>query len=168
MHRGYNADRFLAKLDMARRIVPGLAVSTDIIVGFPGESEADFRATLDVVAAARFDHAFTFIFSPRPGTPAATMPDQVPGPVAQERYERLIALQDRIAAESNAAMVGSTYEVLTEGPSKKDPEMATARTRGNKVVHLPGRYPAGRLLDAEIITAAPHHLVGRAVRTGSP
>ena len=166
MHRGYTAERFLDKLDMARRIIPDLSVSTDVIVGFPGETEVDFRATLDVVAEARFDHAFTFIFSPRPGTPAATMPDRVPGPVAQERYERLIALQDRIAAERNTAMVGGIYEVLTEGPSKKDPEMATARTRGNKVVHLPGRYPAGQFLDAEIIAAATHHLLGRPA--GSP
>jgi tRNA-2-methylthio-N6-dimethylallyladenosine synthase len=161
MHRGYTAERFLAKLEMARMAVPGLATSTDIIVGFPGETEADFQATLDVVAAARFDHAYTFVFSPRPGTPAALLPDQVPAEIAQERYERLTGLQDDISRERNTEMIGASYEVLAEGPSKKDPEMATTRTRGNKVVHLPGRFEPGTFLDVEILAAASHHLVGR-------
>ncbi len=164
MHRGYNAERFLRKLAMARDHVAGLAVSTDIIVGFPGETEADFQATLDVVAAARFDSAYMFVYSPRPGTPAATMEAQVAPDVAHERFGRLKALQERISLERNQELVGSTVEVLTEGPSRKDPGMATARTRTNKLVHFPADVPAGRLLDVEVTTAAPHHLTARVAR----
>ncbi len=161
MHRGYNAERFLRKLAMAREHVAELAVSTDIIVGFPGETEDDFRATLDVVAAARFDSAYMFVYSPRPGTAAATMEAQVPPDVAQERFVRLKALQERISLERNEALVGSTVEVLTEGPSRKDPAMATARTRTSKLVHFPADVPPGRFLDVEVTAAAPHHLTGR-------
>ncbi len=160
MHRGYRAERFLEKLAMARDTIPGLAVSTDVIVGFPGETEADFQATLDVVAAARFDGAFMFQFSPRPGTPAATMPDPVPAAVIQERFERLVELQNRITLEHNIEMEGRRCEVLVEGPSKRDPEWITARTRGNKLVHVRGRQRVGSFLDVEIVRGAPHHLVG--------
>ncbi len=161
MHRGYNAARFLDKLDAARAAIPGLAVSTDIIVGFPGETEQDFQDTLEVVARARFDSAYTFMYSARPGTPAADLPDQVPPDVAGERFDRLIELQAAITLELNEGLVGERVEVLTEGPSRKDPSMATARSRTNKIVHLPGEYPSGQFLEAEIIAAAPHHLVGR-------
>ncbi len=164
MHRGYNAERFLAKLAMARSVIPGLAVSTDVIVGFPGETEADFQATLDLFAEARFDSAFTFIYSPRPGTPAAEMPDQVDPAVAADRFARLVALQRDLSLQSNRAQIGSTVEILTEGPSKKDPEMATGRTRTNRVVHVPGRFEPGRFLDARITAAAPHHLMGEVAR----
>ncbi len=160
MHRGYRAERFLEKLAMARDIIPGLAVSTDVIVGFPGETEAEFQATLDVVAAARFDGAFMFQFSPRPGTAAATMADQVPAAVTQERFERLVELQNRITLERNIEMEGRRCEVLVEGPSKRDEEWITARTRGNKLVHIRGRHRAGSFLDVEIVRGAPHHLVG--------
>ncbi len=163
MHRGYDAERFLAKLDMARATISGLAVSTDVIVGFPGETEADFQATLDVMAAARFDSAYTFIFSPRPGTPAADLDGQVPADVAQERFDRLIEMQRAISLERNREFVGSTVEVLTEGPSKKDAAYATGRTRTNRVVHFPGNYPTGRFLDVHLDAAAPHHLMGRVV-----
>ncbi len=101
---------------MARRIIPDLAVSTDIIVGFPGETEDDFQATLDVVAAARFDQAFTFQYSPRSGTPAATMEGQIDKPVVQERFDRLVALQNQISLEKNEESVGRIEEVLVEGP----------------------------------------------------
>ena len=163
MHRGYNQGRFLSRLDLARRIVPNLAVSTDIIVGFPGETEADFRATLDVVRGARFDQAFTFQYSARPGTAAATMEDQIPKAVVQERFDRLVALQNQISLEQNQAMVGRVEEVLVEGPSKKDPDQVTARTRGNKPVHAAGRYPSGSYLNVEITRAAPHHLLAKVV-----
>ena len=163
MHRGYTGRRFLEKLAMARDIIPGLATSTDIIVGFPGETEADFRATLDVIAEARFDSAFMFIYSPRPGTPAADMNDQVPREVSGERFARLTTLQRRISLERNQTMVGRTVEVLTEGPSKKDPSFATGRTRTNKIVHLAGDYPTGTFVDVTITHAAPHHLMGRAL-----
>ena len=163
MHRGYNAERFLGRLAMARRIIPNLAVSTDIIVGFPGETEDDFAATMDVVAAARFDQAFTFQYSARPGTPAATMPGHVSKEVVQARFERLVALQNRISLERNEEAVGRIEEVLVEGPSKKDPAVMTARTRGNKPVHAAGEYEPGSYLNVEITRAAPHHLLGRAV-----
>jgi len=163
MHRGYDAERFLAKLEMAHRIVPGLSVSTDIIVGFPGETEEDFAATLDVVAEARFDSAFTFQFSPRPGTPAATMDAQVPPEIVQERFHRLVAMQSRVSLERNQAMLGSVVEVMVEGPSRKDPEVVTTRTRGNKALHLTGAHEPGSYLMARIDRAAPHHLVGSAV-----
>jgi len=160
MHRGYTARRFAEKLAMARDLVPGLSVSTDVIVGFPGETEADFQATLDAVADARFDSAFMFRFSPRPGTPAADMSDQVPGAVVQERFDRLVELQNRITLERNIEMQGSHQEVLVEGPSKRDPSWATARTRGNKPVHVRGEFAAGTFLDVIITRGAPHHLVG--------
>jgi tRNA-2-methylthio-N6-dimethylallyladenosine synthase len=163
MHRGYNGERFLTKLAMARSIIPELAVSTDIIVGFPGETEADFRATLDVVAESRFDSAFMFQFSPRPGTPAADMEDQVPAGVIQERFDRLVALQNAITLERNREMVGQHYEIMVEGPSKRDPALITGRTRGNKLVHVPGSWDPGSFLDARITRAAPHHLIGSPV-----
>jgi tRNA-2-methylthio-N6-dimethylallyladenosine synthase len=163
MHRGYDPQRFLAKLAMARRIIPDLTVSTDVIVGFPGETESDFAATLDVVEEARFDSAFMFQFSPRPGTPAAELPDQVPAAVVQERFDRLVALQNRITFEKNQEMEGGRYEVLVEGPSKRDPALITSRTRGNKPVHVAGAWEPGSFLDVQIVRAAPHHLVGSPV-----
>jgi len=161
MQRGYTPERFLGRLRMAESIVPGLATSTDIIVGFPGETEKDFRGTLDVVAEARFDSAFMFIYSPRPGTPAAEMEDVVDPGVARDRFRLLADLQKQITLEKNNALVGTTLEVLVEGPSRKDPLVITARTRTNKVVHLPGEYPPGLYLDAVIERAAPSHLMGR-------
>jgi tRNA-2-methylthio-N6-dimethylallyladenosine synthase len=162
MHRGYNAKRYWEKLAMARELIGDLSVSTDIIVGFPGETEEDFQATLDLVEAAQFDQAFMFIFSPRPGTRAATMTDLfIPDEVIAERFGRLVEIQNQSSLQSNQAMIGHRYEVLSEGPSKKDPNVAATRTRGGKLVHLPGVLPAGQFYEADILTAAPHHLVGR-------
>jgi len=162
MQRGYTPERFLAKLRMAEGIVPGLATSTDIIVGFPGETEDDFQATLDVVAEARFDGAYMFIYSPRPGTRAAEMPDQIDPAVASERFSRLATLQRRISLEKNEALVGTVVEGLVEGPSRKDPTVATARTRTNKVVHVAGAaFEPGSFVDVAVDEAAPSHLVGR-------
>jgi tRNA-2-methylthio-N6-dimethylallyladenosine synthase len=164
MHRGYNAERFLSKLELARRHLPGLAISTDVIVGFPGETEQDFQATLDVVAAARFDSAFTFIYSPRPGTPAAELErDFVDPGVVQERYQRLVELQTAIGLEANQALVGSTVEVLVEGPSKTDPAMRSGRTRTNKLVHFPGATAPGTFVEVGIERASPHFLIGALV-----
>ncbi|HEX5630017.1 MAG TPA: tRNA (N6-isopentenyl adenosine(37)-C2)-methylthiotransferase MiaB [Acidimicrobiia bacterium] len=160
MQRGYTPERFLEKLRMAEAGITGLATSTDIIVGFPGETEADFAATLEVVEEARFDGAYMFIYSPRPGTAAATMPNHVPAAVAAERFARLAELQQRISVEKNRELIGTTVEVLVEGPSRKDAGMITARTRTNKVVHLPGEYAVGSFLHARIEQAAPSHLVG--------
>ena len=161
MHRGYNTERYWDKLNMARELIPNLSVSTDIIVGFPGETESDFQATLDLVEAACFDQAFMFIFSPRPGTRAALMSDQfIPDDVIAERFARLVEIQNSSSLRTNQAMVGRQYEVLTEGPSKKDASIAATRTRGGKLVHIPGAFEPGRLLEATILSAAPHHLVG--------
>ena len=160
MHRGYTAQRFLQRLEMMRTIVPDLAASTDVIVGFPGESEEDFQATLDVMARARFDNAYMFQFSPRPGTPAADMEDQVPADVVTRRFERLVELQNAITFERNLEQVGKTVEVMVEGPSKRDASVATTRTRGNRIVHVPGDWPAGTLLTVDVTRAAPHYLEG--------
>ncbi len=164
MHRGYNRRKYMNRLSMAREIIPGLAVSTDIIVGFPGETDEDFDLTIEVVEEARFAQAFTFIFSARPGTAAALMTERfVPEEVIQERFARLIETQDRITRELNEDMVGSTFQVLSEGPSKKRPEVATTRTRTGKLVHVEGDYAAGTFFDAHIVSAAQHHLVGSPV-----
>jgi len=161
MQRGYTPERFLDKLRMVEGIVPGLATSTDIIVGFPGETEEDFQGTLNVVAEARFDSAFMFIYSPRPGTRAADMGRRISKETAGDRFGRLVELQQQITLEKNEALIGTTVDVLIEGPSRKDPTVATARTRTNKVLHLPGHHPAGEYLKAIVDTATPSHLMGR-------
>lgn len=160
MHRGYTAERFLDKLAMMRGIVPNLAASTDVIVGFPGETDDDFEETLEVMSEARFDTAFMFQFSPRPGTPAATMGGQVPADVVQSRFDRLISLQNAITFENNGTQVGRIEEVMVEGPSKRNDDVATTRTRGNRIVHVPGTWVPGSMFDARITRAAPHYLEG--------
>ena len=164
MHRGYHRRKYMERLTMARETIPGLAVSTDIIVGFPGETDADFDLTMEVVEEARFDQAFMFIFSPRPGTAASHMTDDfVPDDVIQERFNRLVEVQNRISGERNRENVGKTMEVLSEGPSKKDPHVATTRSRTGKVVHVAGEYVSGTFLDVSIESAAMHHLIGTPV-----
>ena len=167
MRRSYRAERYLGIIERVRAAMPDAAITTDIIVGFPGETEDDFQGTLDVVRASRFASAFTFQYSPRPGTPAATMDDQIPKSVVQERYERLVDLVDEIAWEESKRFVGRQVEVLVaEGEGRKDD--ATARLSGraadNRLVHV-SRDPAlaeprpGDLVIAEVTYAAPHHLV---------
>ena len=163
MHRGYTGGRFLEKLEMMRSIVPDLAVSTDVIVGFPGETDEDFEATLSVVRAARFDNAFMFQFSPRPGTPAAAMENQIAPEIVQERFDRLVKLQNAITYERNLEQVGKTFEVMVEGPSKRDPAVATTRTRSNRLVHVVGTWNPGETMNVEITRAAPHYLEGSGV-----
>jgi tRNA-2-methylthio-N6-dimethylallyladenosine synthase len=163
MHRGYTAQRYLDRLADARRTVPDLAVSTDIIVGFPGETDADFAATLEVAAAAQYDYAYTFIFSPRPGTEAADLSDFFVDPaVTQERFQRLRVVIERSALAKHRARIGRTEEVLVEGPSKKDPRVLSGRTRQNKLVHFtpPSPVRAGSYADVLITDAGPHHLMG--------
>src|SRR5262249_31127257 len=122
MHRGYTAERYLQKLAAARDAIPDLAVTTDLIVGFPGETEDDFRRTLEVVDEASYDAAYTFLFPPRPGTPAAEMTDErVPPEVEQDRMQRLVDVVERHARRRHDARVGRVEEVLADGPSKKDP-----------------------------------------------
>jgi tRNA-2-methylthio-N6-dimethylallyladenosine synthase len=163
MHRGYNAERYLARLADARAAVPDLAVTTDIIVGFPGETEDDFERTLEVAAAAEYDSAYTFLFSPRPGTEAFDMADRyVPADVVAERFERLRIVVERSGLLKHEARVGRTEEVLVEGPSRKNPDVLTGRTRQNKLVHFESDAPlgAGTFASVVITRAAPHHLAG--------
>jgi tRNA-2-methylthio-N6-dimethylallyladenosine synthase len=167
MRRSYRSERFLGILQRVRAAIPDAAISTDLIVGFPGETEEDFEQTLRVVEASRFASAFTFQYSPRPGTPAATMADQVPKAVVQERYERLVALQERISAEEAARQVGRVVEVLVaEGEGRKDGATArlSGRARDNRLVHvaLPDGAPAprpGDVVEVEVTRSAPHHLI---------
>jgi len=166
MHRGYTAERFLEKLSQARSAIPGLAVSTDIIVGFPGETDADFERTLEVAAAAEFDSAFTFIFSPRSGTEAAEMEESfVPHDVAVERYERLRVVIERSARRANEGRLGVIEQVTVEGPSKKDPSVLTGRTRRNTLVHFASGAPikAGSYADVRVTDARVNHLLGELV-----
>jgi len=160
MRRSYRIARYLGWLERIRSAIPDVAVSTDIIVGFPGETENDFTATLRAVETARFDSAYTFLYSIRPGTEAATMDGQVDGAVAHERYMRLVEVQERISLERNRSTVGKRHEVLVEAAvSRKDPTMATARTRTNKLVHLPAeRRGPGEFVDVVVTGAHPHHL----------
>ena len=161
MHRGYNVARYMSKLELARRHIPDVTVSTDLIVGFPSETEADFQATLEVVGEAQYDHAFTFIFSPRPGTAAAQMTAEfVPAEIATERLLRLADLQNQISLARNQVMLGRRFDVLVEGPSRKDTAVATTRSRGGKVVHVRGNFTPGSFFEAIVTAAAPHHLVG--------
>ncbi len=156
MRRGYNTQRYLEKLALARELIPDLSVSTDIIVGFPSETESDFEATLDLVREVEFDSAYMFIFSPRPGTRAAAMvEDFIPGDVISERFARLVEIQNASSLKRNQEMVGRSYEVLGEGPSRKDPDVATTRTRGGKLVHLRGQVAPGEFRQAEVVSASP-------------
>jgi tRNA-2-methylthio-N6-dimethylallyladenosine synthase len=163
MHRGYSADRYLARLRDARRIVSDLAVSTDIIIGFPGETNDDFERTLEVAAEADYDYAYTFIFSPRPGTEAAAMEGEFVDPVvAGDRFQRLRIVVERSALRRHEARVGRIEEVLVEGPSKKDADVTSGRTRQNKLVHFRAPTPirTGSYATVQITRGAPHHLVG--------
>jgi tRNA-2-methylthio-N6-dimethylallyladenosine synthase len=163
MHRGYTAERYLKRLAAARDAIPDLAVTTDLIVGFPGESDDDFERTLEVVDTASYDAAYTFVFSPRPGTPAAAMTDDFVRPeVAHERMDRLVNVVERHALVKHEARVGRIEQVLVEGPSKKDPAVWSGRTRQNKLVHFEpdaGERP-GATRAVRIIAAAPHWLRG--------
>ena len=166
MHRGYTAQRYLQRLAAGRSAVADLAVSTDIIVGFPGETDDDFAATLEVAAAAEYDYAYTFVFSPRPGTEAAEMSDQFVAPaVAAERFQRLRVVVERSALAKHEARVGRVEEVLVEGPSKKDPTVMSGRTRQNKLVHFTPPHPLrqGAYALVELVHGAPHHLIGQFV-----
>ncbi len=172
MRRSYRSDRYLGIIDRVRAAMPHAAITTDIIVGFPGETEEDFLATLDVARAARFASAFTFQYSPRPGTPAATMDDQVPADVVKDRYQRLAAVVEQIAWDENKALIGQSFELLVaEGEGRKDG--ATLRLSGrapdNRLVHFtPGEVDPrpGDVVVAEITYAAPHHLVSDIAITG--
>jgi tRNA-2-methylthio-N6-dimethylallyladenosine synthase len=162
MRRSYRRERYLGWLERIRAAIPGIAVSTDVIVGFPGETEQDLLDTLEVVRLARFDQAYTFQYSPRPGTRAATMPGHLPKEVVQERFDRLVALQQEISLERMREQVGTTVEVLVEGMGRKG--RVQGRTRTNRLVHLDGDHTPGTFLDTRIVGAHPHHLDGELLR----
>ncbi|MBN2883767.1 MAG: tRNA (N6-isopentenyl adenosine(37)-C2)-methylthiotransferase MiaB [Clostridia bacterium] len=136
MNRGYTRESYLGIIEEAKRIIPGIGLSTDIIVGFPGETEEDFLETLDVVEKARFDFAYTFIYSPRKGTPAAEMFDPVPENIKHERFNRLLEVQNNITLELNRSCIGQVEEVLVEGRSKTNEKTLTGRTGSNKIVNF--------------------------------
>jgi tRNA-2-methylthio-N6-dimethylallyladenosine synthase len=140
--------------------VPGLALTTDVIVGFPGEAEADFGETLEVIEEVGFEGAFTFVFSPRQGTEAATMPDQIGEDVKRERIERLIDVVQRVAHARNGTRVGRTEEVLVEGPSRTDPALLRGRTRRNTTVNFTGAASPGELVPVRIEAATSTTLRG--------
>ncbi len=175
MRRSYRAEKFLGILERVRSAMPHAAITTDIIVGFPGETEADFQTTLEVVAAARFAAAFTFQYSIRPGTPAATMPDQVPADVVSERYQRLADLVGEISWAENKALVGQQVEVMfADGEGRKDgaTHRMSGRARDNRLVHVQvpegvdARPRPGDIGLVEVTYAAPHHLNADAPLTG--
>jgi len=160
MRRTYTRERYLALVDKLRAAIPDLALSTDIIVGFPGETEGDFKETLDVVAEVGYDSAFTFVFSPRAGTEAATMSGQVPHDVKRERIERLVDLVQHVAAARNQKRIGRVEEVLVEGPSRTQASLLRGRTRRNTTVNFHGTAQPGALVDVRIEAATSSTLRG--------
>jgi tRNA-2-methylthio-N6-dimethylallyladenosine synthase len=161
MRRTYSREKYVALVERLRAAIPDLALGTDIIVGFPGETASDFDETLDVVEAVGFDSAFTFVYSPRVGTEAAAMLDQVSEEVKRERMERLVAVVQRRAADRNAHRVGRVEEVLVEGPSRTDPTLLRGRTRRNTTVNFTGTAAAGDLVPVQIEGATSTTLRGR-------
>ena len=160
MRRTYSRDRYLHLVDELRTAIPDLALTTDIIVGFPGETEAEFRETLEVVEDVRFDGAFTFVYSPRAGTEAAAMPEQVADDVKRDRIERLVEVVQRVAAEQNASRLGMVEQVLVEGTSRTEPDLLRGRTRRNTTVNFSGDAAPGELVDVEIVHATSTTLRG--------
>lgn len=161
MKRGYTAEEYLKLITAIRKQIPSCSITTDLIVGFPGEDEKDFEQTLDMLNKVRFDQAFTFIYSPREGTVAAEMEDNVPRDVKRDRFNRLVDLQNKISWEINQTLIGRSVEVLIKGRSKKDKNMLSGRTRTNKTVNLPG-YPGqiGTFVQVRIEEASAYSLKG--------
>ncbi len=160
MRRTYNRERYLDRVAMIRERIPDCGLTTDIIVGFPGETEEDFRQTLEVVDRVAYDGAFTFGYSPRRGTPAAEMDDQVPHLVKKERMAQLIELVQERARERAQRFVGRSMEVLVEGPSRNDPTRLRGRSRHNKAVNFEGAAEPGQLVEVEIEAATSQTLSG--------
>jgi tRNA-2-methylthio-N6-dimethylallyladenosine synthase len=160
MRRTYDRGRYLDRVAMIRELVPDCSLSTDIIVGFPGETETEFAETLEVVEEVRYDSAFTFVFSPRRGTAAAELDGQLPHPIKRERMGRLVEAVQRIATERAQRFVGRTLEVLVEGPSRTDPDRLRGRTRHNKTANFSGLAEPGELAQVEIASATSTTLAG--------
>jgi tRNA-2-methylthio-N6-dimethylallyladenosine synthase len=160
MRRTYSRERYLLLVEELRAAIPDLALTTDLIVGFPGETEDDFRETMELVEEVGFDAAFTFVYSPRAGTEAAAMSEQIPEEIKRARIERLIDVVQRVAASRNAERVGRVEEVLVEGPSRTDPSVLRGRTRRNTTVNFAGSAAAGDLVDVRIDDATSTTLRG--------
>ncbi len=167
MNRGYTRARYLELIDELRDAVPDISLSTDLIVGFPGETDEDFAETLAMVERVGYDNVFVFRYSPRPGTPAATMPDQVPAAVKAERNARLLEVTTRVAHARSARRVGETVEVLVDGVAKKNPGELSGRTRCNRIVNFDGqgRVVVGDLVHVRVTEVLPHSLRGALVAT---
>lgn len=165
MNRGYTVEEYMEKVSVLRREIPGVSITTDLIVGYPGEREEDFLATLEAVRRCRFDASFTFIYSPREGTAASKLPDDVPPEVKRKRLERLAALTGRLTVESLQKEVGKELPAMVRGASRKDPDVLEARTRNNKIVHFTGRLPdlRGRFVRVKITEAGRWSLRGEPV-----
>jgi len=168
MNRGYTRKEYLDKVAKLRRACPGLSLSTDIIVGFPGETEEDFQETLDLAREAAFDQAFSFKYSPRPQTRAAALPDGVPPEVQGERLARLQNLLNELTLKAHQRLLGKVAEVLVEGPSKRSPEEICGRLRTNQIVNFSGsRELTGRMVMVQLTEAHPHSLKGTRVEESS-
>jgi tRNA-2-methylthio-N6-dimethylallyladenosine synthase len=169
MKRGYTAMEYKSIIRRLRAARPGISISSDFIVGFPGETEADFEQTMKLVDEVGFDGSFSFVFSPRPGTPAANLRDDTPQAAKLERLQRLQKRLQELSESGSRSMVGSRQRILVEGPSKKDPREMAGRTDNNRVVNFPGESSLrGRFVEAEITAALPHSLRGRLVGPNSP
>jgi tRNA-2-methylthio-N6-dimethylallyladenosine synthase len=162
MARGYTSEYYRTTVEALREAMPEIGLSSDIIVGFPGETEEDFRLTLELLEAVEFESIFLFKYSPRPDTPASEMPRQVPDEVKQRRFQEVLDLQARVSQKRNEDLLGKKVEVLVEGASKKDPNKFTGRTRSNKIVHFPKEagLSLGALADIVITQAKLHTLEG--------
>jgi tRNA-2-methylthio-N6-dimethylallyladenosine synthase len=163
MHRGYTRERYLEIVEKLRRVKPSIGITTDFIVGFPGETEADFEETLSLVREVEFDQAYIFRYSERRDTPAAAMPDQVPPAEREERNRRLLTLLNEVAGRRYDALVGQQVQILVEGPSKRNPERLTGRTRCNKIVVFEGSdRHVGQVMDVRVERAGSFTLYGLA------
>ena len=165
MNRHYDKEQYLTLVDKLRAAIPDIGISTDIIVGFPGETDEDFEETLDVVRKAKYDSAFTFIYSKRSGTPAATMPDQVPEDVVKERFDRLLNLVNEISREKTKHLEGTVQSVLVEELNKKIPGYVTGRLSNNSVVHFEGcKELIGKIVDVNLKEAKGFYYMGEMVK----
>jgi tRNA-2-methylthio-N6-dimethylallyladenosine synthase len=169
MKRGHTALEYKARIKHLRAIRPDISISSDFIIGFPGETDADFEATMDLIDAVGFDHSFSFIYSPRPGTPAASLPDDVPMSVKQQRLQRLQARINELTARVSASMIGSIQSILVERHSRKDPAWLAGRTSNNRVVNFQGDAALiGRFIDIRITEALPNSLRGEQIADAEP
>ena len=164
MNRRYTKEQYLALVDRIRAAIPDIAITTDIIVGFPGETEEDFEETLDVVDKVKYDSAFTFIYSKRTGTPAASMDDQIPEDVVKNRFDRLLKLVQKHASEKSGQYTGSTQKILVESVNEQDEHLVTGRMSNNSVVHFAGSENLiGKIVDVELKECRGFYYIGEMV-----